>query len=46
MIRKSFNYWLTTLLLGPTCALALEIVSTASMISMGRKSRSMVSGWT
>ena len=25
MIRKSFNYWLTALLLGPTCALALEI---------------------
>ena len=25
MIRKSFHYWLTALLLGPTCALALEI---------------------
>ena len=25
MIRKSFRYWLAALLLGPTCALALEI---------------------
>ena len=25
MIRKSFHYWLAALLLGPTCALALEI---------------------
>jgi Tfp pilus assembly protein FimV len=25
MIRKSFYCWLTTLLLGPACALALEV---------------------